>query len=276
MVLITLESSSATEGDSSRFTYRYPQPLKFPGGPERWECAALSTVVYYSWRNISPQYNNDTIQYIESSSNTTYTIKITPGILNVSDIESELHRGMKANNHYTPGAGGDESLDKYPFNMYAEAQFNRVRIEIIGNDYMLKLSNPGLASLLGFEPQLFENAGNFYSNKPVDITRGIDKILVHCSLVNTSVTNFDQRSDIITTFTTDIYGPAEQIPYREITPFYLDVKQEEIYDITIYFTDQLGRPIDFNGEESTVTLEVREKPNYWIKKQYEALIASRR
>jgi hypothetical protein len=97
MHLITLNSSNVVENtNNTRYKYSFPSGITF----DQYSSVALISVnLYYSWFNISANYNNNKFSY-KWINGTTYNITIPDGNYTISTLSLYIQSIMYANLHY--------------------------------------------------------------------------------------------------------------------------------------------------------------------------------
>lgn len=234
MVLISL---SETKSPSS-FEVNYVNPLIVPKGSE---ITLISANIEYSWYNISDKLGNNKIKInkVSADHSVIYQIIEFPnGLYDLEDIQDFI------NDHYQ----------------------GHPPIEITGNHVTFKTMitvKPGfklnlgkLATLLGFEDKSLVEGEHLSSHK-ADITAGINRILIHCSVVGGSYNN-NLPSDVIYSFTPR-EDPGNIMHIEPNHPIYLPLRETTIYTIRIRITDQHNREIDLRETGVDLLLHVREK-----------------
>ncbi|GMF35049.1 unnamed protein product [Phytophthora lilii] len=93
-ILLNLNNQVATH----QFRYRFSQPIDF----SQYEIALGSISIYYSWRAITAQRQNNSFKIIwpTASTTTTYTITLPDGTYSASDINNYLQYWSIQNNLY--------------------------------------------------------------------------------------------------------------------------------------------------------------------------------
>jgi len=268
MANLFLSSSKAENGAKGNdFTTRFQVPLSFPGGAERFEVYAVKGTAINSIFNIEAQYNNNLLAYYNGSvwNDVTYP----DGSFPIQDINEYLQRIMKANNDYLP-RDPDDPTSEDQFYIDIEGDYNQGIVRVtVSNDYQLDFTKSDFNYLLGFTKKIVTVTEN--STLPVDINRGVQSLYVHCDMTNSSVVGSSTSGDVILEFTFAFTGPSSLCDLTQIVPQPFDLKADVINSVRIWISDQRGRPVDFNGEDFTIQLLVREKPGYKLQKIIEAL-----
>jgi len=250
-VLLKLDSST-TKQNSQNFTIQYPGGLTLNTDPNRtktYEVALITANLWYSWHNIDADFSNNTLRYYNGS--TWKNVTIPDGIYDISAINDYLHQEMKANGDSTTNAAGEDIFD-----IEIVPNFNTLRCKVeISNSYQLDLSVSSLNSLLGFASKIVTATEE--GTNGVDITRGVNSLVIHCSIVTGSYEN-STGSDVLYTFVPRS-SPGSNIEVSPNYPIYLPLSESrQIMSINMRITDQQGRLINFNGENVTYVIHIRE------------------
>jgi len=100
---LVLNSKNLVPNISSQNVFQYNFPAGSLTVPEGSTMTINQITIPYSWRNVSSALGNNTFQYyIPNSSNvqTAYTVTLSDGFYQVSDINNALQATMKTNGHY--------------------------------------------------------------------------------------------------------------------------------------------------------------------------------
>jgi hypothetical protein len=107
---ITLNSKNAVSNQPNVFQYNFPSGSFTV--PEGATISVNQITLPYSWRNVSSALGNNTFSYtIPNSSNvqTSYTVDLSDGFYQVSDLNNALQAKMKTNGHYWYSTQGSYS-----------------------------------------------------------------------------------------------------------------------------------------------------------------------
>src|SRR5438309_2087383 len=94
--------------------------------------------------------------------------------------------------------------------------------------------------LFAFKPEIIDKEQT-ESKYKADITRGVDPILIDCSIVGGSNEN-SFESDVIYSFVPNV-SPGSILDIQPFHPIYLPLKENIIRKIRMRITDQNDRPI---------------------------------
>ena len=132
--IVLNRSNIVQDGDNNKMVYQFPGSVNFKDS-----YIALSQVsMYYSWFNISANYNNNIIQYTwrVGAVLSTFTVNIPDGLYEISKINEYLQFAMIQNGHYLVNAVGDNVY-------YLECEVNPSRYAVQLNTYLVPTSLPG-------------------------------------------------------------------------------------------------------------------------------------
>lgn len=247
---LTIDSSRVGNGTSDNFEVIFNNPINLQGfinGNRKYEIALVTADLWYTWHNITSSYANNTFRYHNGVGWTTITLP--NGNYAVGDINDYLHDIMVANGDYTTVNG--ENI--YDVNFVANEVTIKVRIEITGG-YQVDLTTSLLNELIGFNQVILNTTTE--SPNQVDITRGVNNLLIHCSLVSGSYDN-GTTSDILYSFTPNTTRGAS-IHVEPNNPIYVPMNFYTLVDrIKMRITDQQNRAVNFNNETVSYFLMIR-------------------
>jgi hypothetical protein len=162
-------------------------------------------------------------------------------------LNNELHRQISGL--------GDQPLN---INIVPNFSTNRTRIELVAPYTVDFTIANGIRDLLGFVSQIVtvtkEGDGG-----SADMANDFEKILIHTSLVEGYSYNNSYQSDIIGEMLLDS-SPGSQLSITPAVLIWIPLRESVIKSISrirIYFTTQSGRPINFLGENTSVSLYIR-------------------
>ncbi|KAJ3661728.1 hypothetical protein Zmor_006115 [Zophobas morio] len=145
--------------------------------------------------------------------------------------------------------------DSPPFYFDVNYATNRFMLIIRDIDCEIDFSHGKIHQLLGFDKKIYKQGIN-YATKIGNITKDIDQILIHCSLISSSYQN-NLKSDVMYAFTPNI-SPRSLINIEPTHPKYLPINRTDyIFHIRISVTNQLNQLINFNGECLNFVLDIQ-------------------
>ncbi|EFA12246.1 hypothetical protein TcasGA2_TC006912 [Tribolium castaneum] len=255
---------------------------------------ALKTAsLWYSWDNITEEYKNNEIKFrrsphelseYKSGKKAPQTElknneikKDRQGLPRVEDEEDDRNESEWKILKLPNGLYDENELNNYiqeyfgtfetpPFYFDVNYATNRFMLIIRDKDYEIDFSHGKIHELLGFDKKIYSRRpkaasaaakeGINYATKIGNITKDIDQILIHCSLVSSSYQN-NLKSDVIYAFTPNI-SPRSLINIEPTHPKYLPINRTDyIFNIRISVTNQLNQLINFNGECLNFVLDIQ-------------------
>jgi len=148
--IILNQGNIVPDGQNNKLVYRFPNSVNLNDA----YLAVSSVVMYYSWFNITSQYNNNTFSYnwINGAGvATTYTITVPNGLYEISTLNQLLQFTMIQNGHYLVDSAGNNVY-------YAEFLINAPRYAVQINTFLFPTALPvGYTNPAGvaFPPQSF-------------------------------------------------------------------------------------------------------------------------
>ncbi len=238
-ILLKLDGKSS-QGKMQDFTVPF-QNFELDRSTD-YEIAMIRAQIWYSWHNITAGKGNNILSISMDSGSTWNQITIPNGMWSISLLNEFIKTEVIE-------LGGDEDM----LDIVGNLATLKVDIEL-GANYQIDLSQGSLHLLLGFTPAIYTTSTS--GTLPVDITAGINSILIHCSLATGSYINSNQ-SDIIYSFSPDV-GPGNLLDIHPTTPIYLPLStNNQITNINMRVTDQNNNLIDLNDENVSYLLHIR-------------------
>jgi len=148
--IILNQGNIVPDGQNNKLVYRFPNSVNLNDA----YLAVSYVVMFYSWFNITSQYNNNVFSYnwIDGAGVvTTYTINVPNGLYEISTLNQLLQFTMIQNGHYLVDATGDNVY-------YAEFIVNPSRYAVQINTFLFPTALPlGFTNPAGvaFPPQSF-------------------------------------------------------------------------------------------------------------------------
>lgn len=162
--LIINSTNLIQDGQNNKLVYKFPNSVQFKDS----YISLSQAQMYYSWFNITSEYQNNIIQYIWINNlgvQTTYTINIPSGLYEIATLNQLLQFEFIANGHYLVNGSGQNVY-------YAEIILNPSRYAVQINTFLVPTALPvgwtNPAGLL-FPPQTF--------NPSIILPANINKIL---------------------------------------------------------------------------------------------------
>jgi len=148
--LIVNSLNIVQDGQNNKLVYRFPNSVQFKDS----YISLVQAQLYYSWFNITSEYQNNIIQYVWRNGagvSTTYTITIPDGLYEVATLNQLLQFSFIANGHYLVDSGGANVY-------YAELLVNPSRYAVQINTFSFPTALPTgwtNPAAVPFPPQTF-------------------------------------------------------------------------------------------------------------------------
>ena len=247
-----LDSSKLTNARSQDFSISFSPPLIL--GNDLYELALNKAFIWYSFYNISPEYNNTTSSYSPDNGVTYKPLNILPGQYSIEQLNDRIHSIMKANGDYTVTVNGDV----YDINITAD--FSTLKIQIsISNNYRLDLTGSDLNLLLGFDKIIVTSTQ--LGSRVANINNGVNSIKISCDILTGSYDN-SANSNVLYSFS-PTSSPGSQIVVDVNNLIFIPViPARTISSIRMTITDQSGRILDLQNEPVSYFLYMRKVQKY--------------
>lgn len=216
-----------------------------------WEVALMSASLWYSFYNIADYLNNNTFRYSTDGGGTWVDVVIPNGAYQIEQINEELHRQMFDNGDYN---NTDPNNPVYYVNFEPNFSTLRLRVEITDPLYQVDFTTGDFHILVGFDAIIV--LATQEGSDVVDITRGVNSLMIRSNIVSGSWFN-NITSDVLIQFIPNTL-PGGSLFIQPYIPFYFPVgRSDRIQNIRMYITDNLQRPVNFNGEPVSYQLHFR-------------------
>ena len=249
--LIVSNTTSRSETDANEIRLDFSQaPLSL----QNKEVSLAYLGLYYSWRNITAAFGNNTLSYIYNG--VEQFITLPDGFYTVSDLNNYLQFVMDANNHYVLDVDGNRVyfIELAVNETYYAVTFILRKIEvpaggtnpfglITGSTMQLRFSNAEFAKVLGCNTGTYPPApltSTYSFNSPnIPQVSPVTTVLV---TTNISRSQYNKYSDAIYTFApTSPYASFLSIePNKSIWYKVIDGSYDRI---SLRFYDQNYRPL---------------------------------
>ena len=248
-IKLDFDSSTVNGQSSNDFTINFPSGVNL--GDKPWEVSLDKVVLWNSVFNISVANGNNTLKYSKDSGVTWKTVTYPDGAYQLEQINDYFQFTMLQNGDANVV---DPSNPIYYTSFIANFSTLKARA-VVNNNYQIDLTAGDLHKLLGFDPIVVTSTQE--GARVVNITRDVNTFLIRCSLVNGSYNN-GLGSDILYSFTMKV-PPGAQLTVEPNEKFYLPVRDsQQITTVRLYITDQMSRPVSFNGEDITYSIVLRQ------------------
>ena len=237
-MLIHLDSSTRMFYTAEDFTVCFGAPVELTG--RQYEVALIKATVWYAWFNIASYLNNNSFKYFNGRH--WKDVEIPDGNYSLDELNKFIHRTLEQN--------ADET-DLITFT----PNYSTLKLIIaLKPNVQINLTFGTLHEILGFDKEIVVQTKE--GSKTVDITRGVNSLLIHCNLISSSYNN-GVASDILYSFLPD-KPPGNLLDISPNTPIYLPINEmNQIKSIRMRITDQQNRLVRLNGEHVTYLLHLR-------------------
>lgn len=231
------------------FTIRFDPPLHLDQNL-RHEIAVDRISMTYSWHNITPDYQNQTIKYSNDNGANWHTVTFPNGMYSYSDLNDYLHRVMSNNKHVN-----DDGT--YNINILFILSTYKVIIEISHKDYQLDLRGSNFGDLIGFDKKIIINTEN--GSRLPNITNSIDVLYVNSDIVTDSIVSGILTNSLFI-IPTDNLQRSHPFTIEPIRAQFNPVSSFIVSNIRFYILDSLKRPVNLNGIDWHMNLILRSTP----------------
>ena len=215
----------STQHGTGNYNVKLSETLSFPG---EWEAFLVSADIPYTWYNVTDKNNNIVLPG--------KTIHLTPG-------------------NYSSASMLIENINKLLTNVTISVDQNSMRVTVkVNKDYI----SGDILQLLGFPIGTKLGVGIHTSPHLVDITSGVNSILVYLSIIqNTNVGSF--QVPLLKTIPISDAQPGDIIHWEAKGPDYEAHKlnTRSFQNIEVDIRDTLGNSIDFNNYTIQLLVGIR-------------------
>lgn len=224
-------------------------PTRIELDPNRnYEAGLIWFSAYNTIFNIDK--SNNKFIYSNDNGKTWKTLTLSPGAYEYMQLDSEIKRLMIANDDW------DKTNKTYNISIDVNKSTGQSIININNPSYSVDFTEAGtIRTLLGFNSIKLGNGYNA-SNTIVQITN-LATINIECSLVEGSYFN-GNLGNILYSFPAYTVPVGYKIFERIYVPIYLPVSLKNISEIRTKIIDEDGKLIDFNGEEISLFIHLRQ------------------
>ena len=187
--------------------------------------ALVNLSIYYTWKNIKTEYNNNKFKISAPTWNETFDL--SDNSYTIDDIQDYFEFIIKKHETMT---------DNPPRKIYSNKIKNRIVFKI-KNDYKLELSTPETIKLLGSTNKVLDKDKN---SENVPKLESVEVVLVHCNFVKN---DYQHASKVLFSFV-----PNKQFrQLLNISPHIFTMMKTvntEFSSIEVWFTDQSSKPLE--------------------------------
>ena len=180
METIFMNTANCKTKHSNKFVYNFSDKLNLKNPNKNIALANLS--IYYTWKNVKSDYNNNKFQISAPTWNDTFDMP--DGSYSISTLQNYFEYIIKRHGTIT---------DVSPVLIYVN-EINKIIFLKIKSGYKLELLSKETMKLLGSSTDTIDGDKN---SELVPKLEGVDLVLVHYNLVNNS---HQQASKVLFTF----------------------------------------------------------------------------
>ena len=232
METIFMNSENSKTSESHRFRLDLTDKLDLKDPKKNMALANLS--IYYTWKNIKSEYNNNKFKISAPTWNDTFDLP--DGSYSIADIQDYFEFIIKKHETLT---------ENPPIQIYPNKIKNRIVFKI-KTGYKLELLTPETMKLLGSTKKDVDSDKN---SENVPKLESAEVVLVHCNLVKN---DYQHLSKFLFTFVPN--KPSGQL--INISPHSLTILNTvstEFSDVEVWFTDQANKALEIE-ENINLTL----------------------
>lgn len=267
---IQLTQTNTTNSKNNQMKMRFP----FPFVCENKEMALSSLYIYYSWRNVTASYGNNSCSY--TLNGTTYPVAFPDGYYSITDINNFIHLQMTTNGHYLLDSNGNPvyylSLVSNPVyysvtltatpipTVLPTGYTNPHGLTLSGLSPQLNITGLPFGTLIGFTVASYPAAASatvYQANSNITAQISpISSINVNTNMVNNAALNSLSPASIYTFSPNVSYTQQIQVVPQNLL-WFKTLDQTYQY-IEVQFQDQQNRDVPILDTNITVTLLIRD------------------
>ena len=225
-----MNTENSKTNEPHRFELDLTDKLNLKNPNKNMALANLS--IYYTWKNIKSEYNNNKFKISAPTWNETFDLP--DGSYSIADIQDYFEFIIKKHETLTE----NPSIQIYP---------NKIKNRIIfkiKTGYKLELLTPETMKLLGSTKKEIDKDKN---GENVPKLEFVDVVLVHCNLVKN---DYQHISKVLFTFVPDKkFGQLINISLHAFTM--INTVNTEFSSVKVWFTDQASKGL---GIEDNINL----------------------
>ena len=219
-----MNTRNSKTNESNKFIYQFTDKLNLKT-PNNKNIGLVNLSIYYTWKNIKSEYNNNKFKISVPTWNDTFDLP--DGSYSIEDIQDYFAFIIKKHETLT---------EDPPIEIHPNKIKNRIVFKIKTGS-KLELLTPETIRLLGSAKK------DVHKDKSGEILpklESVEFVLVHCNLVNNS---YQQTSKVLFTFVpNNQFGQSVTISPHSLTM--LKTTNSEFPFIQVWFTDQNNRPLE--------------------------------
>lgn len=258
--------ASQRSADGSSFEVRLDSPIQVPPSAIDATIECVSANIWRTSPNISAAYKNNKLYFWHyepiSLSNTLVTLTIPDGLYSIAGLDAMVRRLLKVTD--IPLSVPTTKFTGNEIDFEGDQPTQRVYITMKPNITFSSGIGPftpdNIALTLGFtaDPP-FGNAGGEYGAQQVATLNKTNAYVIHTNLVHGGITVNNLHDNILTEIQLTS-SPGDLLTYRPYIPYVIDgshLKNGPVDLITFRLTNELGEPIDTNGEDWSFSIVIK-------------------
>ena len=224
METIFMNTENSKTNESNKFIYQFTDKLNLKT-PNNKNIGLINLSIYYTWKNIKTEYNNNKFKISAPTWNDTFDLP--DGSYSISDIQDYFEFIIKKH---------ETLAENPPIQIYPNKIKNRIVLKV-KSGHKLELLSPETMKLLGRTKQ---DVDKDKVREDVLKLETVEVVLMHCNLVNNS---YQQASKVLFTFVpNEQFGQLITISPHSLTT--LETTNAEFQSIQLWFTDQNNRSLE--------------------------------
>ena len=226
METIFMNTENSKTSEPHRFKLDLTDKLNLKDPKKNMALANLS--IYYTWKNIKSEYNNNNFNISAPTWN--YTFDLPDGSYSFADIQNYFEFIIKKHETLT---------ENPPVEIYVNEIKNRIVFKI-KTGYKLELLTPETMKLLGSTKKDVDKDKN---GENVPKLESVEVVLVHCNLVKT---DYQHTSKALFTFVPNKqFGQLINISPHSLTM--MNTVNTEFPSAEVWFTDQVSKALEIEN-----------------------------
>ena len=223
METIFMNTENSKTNESHRFKLDLADKLSLKNPIKNM--ALVNLGIYYTWKNIKSEYNNNKFKISAPTWNETFDLP--DGSYSIADIQDYFEFIIKKHETLT---------DNPSIKIYSNKIKNRIVFKI-KNGYKLELLTPETMKLLGSTKKVVDKDEN---SENLPKLESVEVVLVHCNLVKN---DYQHASKVLFSF-----APNKQFgQLLNISPHVfkmMNTVNTEFFSVEVWFTDQLSKALE--------------------------------
>ena len=232
METIFMNTENSKTNESHRFKLDLTDNINLKNPKKNMALVNLS--IYYTWKNIKTEYNNNKFKISAPTWNETFDLP--DGSYSIDNIQDYFEFTIKKHETLTENS----SIQIYPNKIKSKIVFK------IKNSYKLELLTPETMKLLGSSEKVVDKNKN---GENVPKLESVEVVLVHCNLVKN---DYQHASKVLFSFVQiKKFGQLLSISPHVFTM--MNKINTEFSSVKVWFTDQSSKALEIE-ENVNLTL----------------------